>query len=207
MPASIPNTATPFTAHRTRNTRPRGSRRRLKFQHLLLLLFGVILINLMLFHRMYPTSWEPPEQRSAHFQTKELYLQSRRYMKKPGRYYTGTINEDAEEGSRETGSKEKYLVVWSTIPATEGSLSDLRVIDVIRELVDLDYDVDFIFWKDSEGSMEKAALNDLGVKRILGPYQNSISRHPPSDLNGYTTIFVRPWLSPKFMNWLLDTVR
>ncbi|GMH47543.1 hypothetical protein TL16_g00086 [Triparma laevis f. inornata] len=129
-------------------------------------------------------------------------------MKKPGRYYTGSIKNggEAEEGS--SGRKEKYLVMWPTIPAAEGGSSDTRVVDVIRELVELDFEVDFIFWKDLEGSMGKAALFDLGVNRILGPYENSkISRHPPSDLNGYTTIFLWSWTNSKFMNWILDTVR
>lgn len=203
------NFTTPFTAvHRPRLKLPRGNRRNVKFLHLLLLLFGVILLNLTLFHRMYPTRWESKKQMAPHLQAKDSYVQSRRYMKKPGRYYTGSIKKggEAEEGS--SGRKKKYLVMWPTIPAAEGGSSDTRVVDVIRELVELDYEVDFIFWKDLEGSMGKAALFDLGVNRILGPYENSkISRHPPSDLNGYTTIFLWSWTNSKFMNWILDTVR
>ena len=178
-----------------------------------LVLLVVLLLNMAAFHSLYNANetssqlQQHPHQQKHSQERADPLFRTRKYMKKPGRYYPGV------QGGASGRQKRRCLVLWSKIPSVSAGDAPLsnpntRVSDAIKELLNSNYDVDLMFWEDENDGKGKKYLKDLGVSRVLGPYKNSIiSRHPATDLNGYRTVFL--WISPnrKLLFWLLDTVR
>ena len=198
-----------------------ASTRRKRFQCMVLFLISFLLLNALAFHSLYvsngSSSFNPQrkfhhqlqQQQHAHAESDPLF-RTRKYMKKPGRYYPGQGHQDDKSGREHR----RCLVLWPRIPvervdrSPSSSSSDKKVMSAIKELLKLRYDVDVMFWEDEFDAEAKKALKDLGVTRILGPYKNTIvSRHPATDLNGYGVVFTWIWPDPRLLFWLLDTVR